>query len=257
MFKLFIAECKRTWLMFKHYPSEAIAIIFILTALFYGLVLGIYYVAGTNSSFGDRLDSLVVGYVLWTLVALTVGDFPRTIQNEAQTGLLEQIFLSPFSASTIYLVRAFANMTLNLVLILCVLLMTLLITKSQIQVSLSLLLPLGTVIIAAIGLGFAMGASALLFKRIHRVTSIFEFSLLFLLTAPVETWKGLSLVLGQLLPMVPGMVMLRAMMIRGEILNPLQLLFAVMNSVGYFALGILMFQTIERYSKRKGLLSTH
>jgi ABC-2 type transport system permease protein len=257
MFKLFIGEYKRTWLMFKHYPSEAIAIIFILTALFYGLILGIYYVAGTNLSFGDRLDSLVVGYVLWTLVALTVGDFPRTIQNEAQTGFIEQLFLSPFSASKIYLVRACANMTLNLVLIFGVLLMTLAITKSKIQFSFSLLLPLVTVIIAAIGLGFAMGALALLFKRVHRITSIFEFSLLFLLTTPVETWRGLAGILGQLLPMTPGMVMLRAMMVRGELLNPLQFFLAVINGVAYFALGILLFQAVERYTKERGILSTH
>ncbi len=257
MFQLFLTECKRTWLMFRYYPSEVIAVIVILTALFYGLILGIHYVVGTSLSFGDRLDSLVVGYVLWALVALTVGDFPRTIQNEAQTGILEQIFLSPFGASTIYLVRAFANMTLNLVLIFGVLLTILAITKSQIQFSPSLLLPLCTVVMGAIGLGFGMGALALLFKRIHRITSIFEFSLLFLLTAPVETWRGLPLVLGQLLPMTSGMAMLRAMMVRSEAFHPLEFVWAVINGVAYFALGMLLFQIIERYTKQQGILSTH
>jgi ABC-2 type transport system permease protein len=243
--------------MFKRYPSEAIGVIIILTALFYGLILGIYYVAGTSLSFGDRLDSLVVGYVLWTLVVLTVGDLPRTIENEAQTGILEQIFLSPFGASTVYLVRAFANMTLHLILIFGVLLTILAITKSQIQISPSLLLPLCTVVMGAIGLGFTMGALALLFKRIHRITSIFEFSLLFLLTAPVETWGGLPQVLGQLLPMTPGMGMLRSMMVRSELFDPLQFVLAVINGVVYFALGMLLFQAIERYTKQKGILSTH
>lgn len=257
MFKLFLGECKRTWLMFKDYPSEAIATIFMLTTVFYGLVLGIHYVAGTSSSFGDRLDSLVVGYVLWALVGLTLVYLPRTIENEAQTGFIEQIFLSPFSVSTIYLMRAFANVALNLVLISSVLLTILAITKSKIQFSLSLLLPLSTVVIAAIGLGFVLGALALLFKRIYRIVNILEFSLLFLLTAPIENWGGLTQILGQLLPMTPGMIMLRGIMVRGELLNPLQFLIAVINGVAYFALGILMFQAIERYAKQKGILSTH
>lgn len=190
MFKLFIAECKRTWLLFKYYPSEAIGVIVILTVLFYGLVLGIHYVAGSSLSFGNKLDSLIVGYVLWTLVVLTTADIPTGIQNEAQMGILEQIFLSPFGASRVYLMRAFAGLTLNIVLIVGVLLAILAVTKSHIQFPPSLFFPLCTVMLGAIGLAFAMAALALLFKRVQRLISIFEFALLFLLTTPIETWTG-------------------------------------------------------------------
>ena len=95
MFELFLAEFKRSWIQFTRYSTEAIGGIIIITAVFYGLFVSARYIAGPNLQFGDRLDTIIIGYVLWTLVIFIMTDIAGNLQSEAQTGTLEQILRGP------------------------------------------------------------------------------------------------------------------------------------------------------------------
>ena len=254
MFELFLAEFKRSWIQFIRYPTEAIGGIFITTAVFYGLFLSARYIAGPSLQFGNRLDAIIVGYVLWTLVVFIMSDIAGTIQIEAQTGTLEQIFLSPFSAPTVFLVRALANLMLQLMILLSILLLIITLTRSQLSFPPSLLLPLLTVLLGAYGLAFTMGSLALLLKRVQQLFGIFQFALLFLLTVPTETWTGPVRVLSLLLPMMPGAGLLRNLMARGQMLDPIAFAIALGNGAAYFTLGLFLFRWAERETKRQGRL---
>ena len=98
MIELFLAELRRRWIEFRRYPVEAIAGIFIFTAIFYGLFLSARYIAGPSFQLGDRLDSIIIGYVLWALVSFIQASIAGELQREAQTGTLEQLFLSRYGA---------------------------------------------------------------------------------------------------------------------------------------------------------------
>jgi len=254
MFELFLAELKRSWIQFSRYSTEAISGVIVTTAVFYGLFLSARYIAGPSLQFGNRLDAIIIGYVLWTLVLFIMTDIAGSLQAEAQTGTLEQLFLSPFSAPQVFLVRALASLTLQLTLIFSILLIIITLTRSQLSFPPSLLLPLLTVILGAYGLAFVMGSLALLLKRVQQLLGIFQFVLLFLLTVPAETQVGPLSVLRLLLPMVPGAGILRDLMARGQMLDPIQLMLALLNGAVYFALGLLLFRWAERETKRRGRL---
>lgn len=254
MFELFLAEFKRSWIQFIRYSTEAIGGIIIITAVFYGLFLSARYIAGPSLQFGNRLDAIIVGYVLWTLVVFIVNDIAATIQIEAQTGTLEQIFLSSFGAPTVFLVRALANLMLQLVILLSILLIIITLTRSQLSFPPSLLLPLLTVVLGAYGLAFTMGSLALLLKRVQQLFGIFQFALLFPLTAPTETWTGSLRIVGLLLPMMPGAGLLRDLMARGQMLDPIQFAIALCNGAAYFTVGLFLFRWAERETKRRGSL---
>ena len=255
MFELFRAECKRTWIEFIRYPAEVIGGIIITTTIFYGLFLSARYIAGPTLQFGDRLDGLVVGYVLWTLVLSIMNDIAFGLQYEAQVGTLEQVFLSTFGALKVFLARALASLTLRLTLNLSILLIILALTGSRLNFPVSLLLPLSTILLGAYGLAFTIGALALLLKRVQQLLGIFQFALLFLLTAPTETWVGSLRVLALLLPMAPGVGILRELMAQGKTLDLSQLALALLNGAVYFALGLVIFHRAEREAKRQGILS--
>ncbi len=254
MLNLFLAELQRIWTQFRRYPGEAIGGIIVIILLFYGLFLGSRYVAGPGFQFGSRLDGIIIGYVLWSLVLFICFEVASNLQIESQIGTLEQVFLSPFGASKVFLARALASLTLNLTLNLGVLLIILALTGSRLYFSPSLLLPLVTVILAAYGLAFAMGSLALLLKRVQQLISLFQFALLFLIATPTETWHGPLRILGLLLPMTSGAGMLRSLMARGQGLDPGQLGLALLNGVVYFALGLLIFRAAEREAKRRGII---
>lgn len=256
MLRLFLAEFRRSWIQFTRYPVEAIAGVVITTVFFYGLFLSARYIVGGESSpvgvLGDRLDVIVVGYVLWTLVLFVMADISGTLQNEAQTGTLEQLFLSQFGASVVFLVRAIANLTIQLILLCGILTVILLLTGSRLSFPPTLILPLITVLLGAYGLAFSMGSLALRLKRIQQISSILNFPLLFLLTVPTETWTGPARLLGWVLPMMPGAGLLRDVMARDIPFNWGMWIFALMNGGIYFAVGIILFRWSERETKRRG-----
>lgn len=254
MVELFFAELKRTWILQRRYPIEVIGIVIVTVSIFYGLFLSARYVAGANFQLGDRLDSIIIGYVLWSLVVFILGNIANLLQYEAQTGTLEQLFLSQFGAVRVFLIRALASVTLQLIFVLTILLSILLLTGSRLDFPPALLLPLITVLMGANGIAFAIGALALLFKQVSQLQVIFQFGLLFLLATPIETWTGFAQVIANLLPIAPSASILRALMARGESLNFTHLTIAFVNGVVYFAIGLGLFRLAERQAKSRGIL---
>lgn len=255
MLELFLAELRRSWIQFRRYPMEAIGFIIILTFFFFGLFLSARYIAGPTLQLGDRLDSIVIGYVLWTLVLYIVSDIAGSLQIEAQTGTLEQLFLSRYGAIKLFLIRSLAELTIHILLMLASLVTIMALTGSRLSFPPTLILPFITVILGAYGIGFAMGALALLLKRIQQLQGIFQFALLFLIATPTEAWTPPFNVLGQFLPMTSGAELLRDLMAKGEGLNLPQLLIAFINGAVYFVIGLALFYLAERRAKQRGILS--
>ncbi|MGQ9836431.1 MAG: ABC transporter permease [Cyanobacteriota bacterium] len=256
MIQLFFAELKRSWIQYIRYPVEALGGILITTFFFYALFAGARYVAGPTSQFGERLDAVVIGYVLWTLVIFVVNDIALNLQVEAQTGTLEQVLLSPFSAASIFLARACASFSLRSTSVIVILAVILRLTGSRLRFPVSLILPFASVVLAAYGFAFLLGAAALIFKRIQQLLIISQFGLLFLLVTPTEEWQGSLKWVGQGLPMTAGAGLLRDVMVRDLSLDGLRLSMALVTGVVYFILGMAAFHWSVRIAKDRGILGS-
>lgn len=254
MLELFKAEFRQKWLQFIRYPIEAISLVFITTFVFYGLFLGVQYIGGPALEFGDRLDSIIVGYVLWNLIILIMTDIALSIQTEAQTGTLEQLFLSPFGAPFVFLVRGLASLTLRLAITSGIMVIIVFLSGATLALPPSLSLPLIAVLLSAYGLAFLIGSLALLFKRVSQLLSIFQFALLILLSLPTEKWIGWLKVVNWILPMAGGAGVMRNLMVWGEPLQLVSLCFALMNGIVYLLLGMWTFSFTENRVKMNGKL---
>lgn len=255
MMDLFYIELKRTWIQFIRYPAEVIAGLIITTSVFYGLFLSAKYMAGPSFAFGDRLDAVVVGYVLWTLNLYIINDIAIGLQSEAQTGTLEQVFLSPFGSPRVFFARAVASLAMRFTLIIGVVLVLMGISGSRLSFPVTLLFPLLSLVMAGYGFAFMMGACALVFKRVQQILGVFQFLLLFLLAAPLEEATGIMQHLRFLLPMIPSTGLLRDLMARNLGLDWLTFGLALLNGLAYLAIGLLLFRWAERTAKRRGSLS--
>jgi ABC-2 type transport system permease protein len=255
MIDLLHAELKRTWIQFIRYPAEVIAGLVITTSVFYGLFLSAKYMAGPSFAFGDRLDAVVVGYVLWTLNLYIINDVAINLQSEAQTGTLEQVFLSPFGAPRVFLARAIASLALRFALIIGVVLILMLLSGSRLAFPITLIFPFVSLVMAGYGFAFLMGACALVFKRVQQVLGIVQFLLLFLLAAPFEESTGIMQSLRFVLPMIPSTGLLRDLMARNLGLDWFTYGLALLNGLAYLAMGLLVFRWAERVAKQRGSLS--
>jgi ABC-2 type transport system permease protein len=83
--KLLLAELKRSWTMLRRYGAETIGGIVATTVVFYGLFLSAKYVAG-EVQFGDRLDAIVVGYVLGRWCCSSWATFPVGYSRKLKPG---------------------------------------------------------------------------------------------------------------------------------------------------------------------------
>ncbi len=254
MLELFFAELRNSWIQLRRYPIESIAQIIITSVIFYGLFLGAGYIAG-SIQLGDRLDSIIVGYLLWVLVNFVMANISGKLQYESQTGTLEQLFLSRYSAVKVFLMRGLADLSLEIIKILIILIIITLFTGSRLSFPPILVLPFICVLLGAYGFAFIIGSIALLLKRVQQLLPLLLFPLLFLLTIPTETWTGTPKFLAFLIPMTPGAGLLRDLMARGEDINLITLVIAFINGIVYFAIGLFLFRVAEKEAKRRGILS--
>ena len=254
MLRVIGVEFKRSLLMLRRYPMEMVGQLIVITMIFYGLFLGAQYIAGPTAQFGDRLDALVVGYVLWTLALFAIGDLSWGLMNEAREGTLEQVFLSPFGPGRVYMARNVAGLLLTLGLNLSILGLIMLLTGVRLDFSWAALAPLATVLLGAYGLGFLLGALALYFKRIQAFLNLFQFVLMFLIMTPFEQLHGLFRAAG---PGGHGQQVagqLRALMARGEAFDPVVFGLGLANGLLYLVVGLWVFGLAVRAVKRRGLL---
>jgi ABC-2 type transport system permease protein len=255
MVELFLIELRRSWILSRRYPIQSIGTVVAFAFIFYGLFLGARYIAGPTFQLGERLDSIIIGYILWTLTSFILGNVGGDLQIEAQTGTLEQLFLSRYGAIKVFLMRTFANLTFQILQVLGVLFIIMVLTGSRLNFPPQIILPFVTVVLGAYGFAFAIGSLSLLFKRIQQLLVLVQFPFLFLLATPTETWTGAGQIVAKLLPMTTGAELLRDLMARGEGLNFTKLGIAFVNGGVYFTVGLLLFRLAERQAKRQGMLS--
>lgn len=256
MINLFLAELERRWRLVKAYPVEEVATTFIFAIFFYGLFLGASYMAGPAAAqFGERLDAIVVGYIAWLLVIDAFQGIAAEVQNEAKTGTLQQLIMSPHGTRVVFLVRSVANLTVSVFVIAAVLVMISLLTGSQITFNPLVLLPVVAVITGTLGLGFLIGAIALTLKRVQALVGVFNFVLLFMVMTPLETMGPAAKLSTAFLPLVQGVGMLRSMMAHGGAFEITTFALAALNGIVWLVVGLTVFRRAENRSKRRGSIA--
>ena len=254
MLNLFAAEFRRNFLEFMRYPAEALLSVIILVILFYGLFLGASYVAGPQVEFGERLDAIVVGYVVWIMALHSLTSVAGELQKEAQTGPLQQVFTSIYGPTWVLVFRTVTDILLNLLITLAVLFAILILMQRTLEFSPLALVAVGSVLLGSFGLAFLMGAVALRYKRVEQLINLGQFALLFLMVTPFETMEGMGSLVQYFLPMVAGTGVLRQILARGVEVDWNVLALAYCNGIVYALVGLLVFRQTTFSVRRKGTL---
>ena len=254
--RLFQAEWLRSVILMRRYLGNTVGSVLGLTVVFLGLFFSTRYVSGM-SSFGERLDSVVVGYVLWSLILFVLADVSMDAQNEAQTGTLEQICLSRFGLTRVFVLRSLTRVVWTLLMNAVVLSVICLVTGTRLHLSPWLIVPVASALMGAFGLAFMFGALALGAKRIQQLLNLANFALLFVVMTPFEkTAPALSPLLS-LLPMVPGAAGVRTVMVDGSAPSLLSAAVMLIGGALWFGLGMQVFRRADRAVRTRGLLGSY
>ncbi|MFN3346305.1 MAG: ABC transporter permease [Candidatus Bipolaricaulaceae bacterium] len=250
----FSAILIRFLLELKRYPLNTLSSLFTLYLVFLLLFAGARYAQGFGiSPFGEGLEALVVGYLMWIFALIAYSDLAWGIMREAQQGTLEQLYMCPFGFRFVSISAVLASFLVSFIFSGALLLLMMATTGKFLRLPLGTLVPLLFLTLAPIyGIGFLTAGLALVFKRVQAFFQILQFAFVPLLFLPGETWWSKAL------PLSLGSRLVREAMVEGKglfALAALDLLILLAQAAFYLGLGLAVFSLCERIAKDRGLLA--
>jgi len=244
----------REYLIFVRYPANAIGGI-VISLFFFGLLFyGGRMIAG--QALTDSIEGIIVGYFLWTLAVGAYSSISNDIGSEVQWGTLERHIMTPFGFAPVALLKGVAKVVRTFLTSALILAVMLLLTDTALQLPLVTTTVVSALAICSVlGLGFAAGGIAVLYKRISNWLNFLQFGFILLISAP-----AFDLGWARLLPLALGSSMLQRAMIDGTRLWEfplLDLVTLVAVAVGYVLAGYAVFEAATRRARRLGVLGDY
>ncbi|QIB75477.1 ABC transporter permease [Halogeometricum borinquense] len=248
------AILSREVINWARYPVNAASVVF--GQFFFFALIFFGGQAVSSQGFSDSAAGLVVGYFLWSLVGQSYQGTIGIITEEASWGTLERHFISPFGFNRVLFIKAIARMLRALFVSLAVLAMMVILTGTQLQMHvITVLSILLLTTLSVVGLGFAMGGVAVLYKRISSFSQLFSLVILGLVGAPVLDIPWL-----RVLPVVQGSAMLQQTMRSGVRLwqfDGIDIGILVGVTLVYFGIGFAVFHLTQRRARNVGVLGDY
>ena len=208
------SELRREWLLWRAYRVNAVSSLAMWGVIFPILLVTVQSVA-TNSgvSFGpEQQAQSIIGFIVWKLCMGVLIAVPKMIEEEAQTGTLENVLLAtrlPFRA--LFFCRILARSLRSLLETLLLTLVLLLVFRLPLSFSPAAWLVTGLTLAGVWGVGYGVAGLALLYKSVSSVTGLLA-NLSFLISGalvPLGSLGFLYAALKLLFPMTWGIEILR------------------------------------------------
>lgn len=257
------AELKRDWLFVRRYPLEPLSFLAIMFIIMLAFLWGVKTVLPEKTDFDPR--SIILGYSLLNFIMGTQMGWSGGIQNESQTGTLEQLCISPHPLAIILLSRGLAQF-LRHSLYFGVLLAALSLTVGNMEFAIPLYLILPVLFLTAWGLygiAYLFAGITLIFKRVGFFFQIVNFGFLALFWMPPEQLTGWQKFLYFHFPLTLGMNNLKRVMIDGWGFGELMrardggLVPFAATSILFMLAGYVFFRHMEKRARSQALLSQY
>jgi ABC-2 type transport system permease protein len=204
----------------------------------------------------ESIEGIVVGYFLWTLSVGAYSGISNDIGSEAQWGTLERHVMTPFGFAPVALFKGVAKVVRTFLVSSVILAAMILVTGTTLSLDVLTVVPVAVLSIASVlGLGFAAGGVAVLYKRIGNWLNLLQFGFVVLVSAPAFDLGWM-----RVLPLAQGSALLQRAMVDGVRLwefPALDLAVLVATAVGYLLLGYLIFEYTTRRARRLGVLGDY
>ena len=256
------AEIKRDFIFMKRYPLEPISFLFFMYLILLAILFGFHQLAGGASGILNR-EKMILGYSLMQFVMSTQMGWSGQIQNESQTGTLEQLSISGHTLGEVLLARGLSQLPRQIVSF-YLLLGAYSYSLSDLNLNLLNTVPyvvinLFIMAIGIFGLSYIFAGITLLFKRVGFFFQIINFAFLGLF------WQDRSaLVEGGILskiydhfPLTMGMASLQNIISPGSSILEINVIEFFIHSVIFCIPGYYLFSRMEKRARNGGLLSQY
>ena len=227
------------------------------------VVVGIMFFVGQGQITNDQVASTVLGFIVTFYAMSAVGNMSWSLMEEAQTGTLEQIYMSPVSSQLIVLGRSLASLVSTTFQIFFTTTILFLLYQMELPLTWQMIPILLITIIGLLGFGYIVGGLTLIFKHVGPLANILQNTLLiangtFLPVSLMPTWLATAVLF---LPSTIGIILLRRVVLDGERLTLLwadgSLIWLIIHSGATFIIGWLFYTVCENYARKQGSLGQY
>lgn len=231
--------------------------------MFGGVFLAVSFMMGNGRFVPERMATVMVGYMVWTFATMALNDMSWNLMEEAQTGTLEQMYMTMAPTGLIVLGRAFARLIFagSMVTILSMVFI------AVFELPLPLRWPAVPILILTVtgvyGFGFIVAGATLAFKQVGTLAFIIQNSLLFLNGSfyPVDRFPQGLATFAKTLPTTQGIIVLRRVLLDKQSLAAVwtdgSLVWLIVHSVLFLFGGWTIFKWCERTARRRGTLGQY
>ena len=255
MAALICAEWKYMWVFQKRYFLNFICGLISLFLFLVFLQFGISSLQ--EGSFtqvsSSKISILIVGFFVFNMISSAIGSISNIISEGTSTGTLEQTMLSPFGTTTVFLCKASVSSTFSFLFYIVVIPLSMLVCRHFFWVNIfTLFLYVIPLWLASWGVGFAIGASTIIYKQTSSFMGLIQFIVLSLLVIPSYPFNSYSL-----LPIAPQAMTINKVFASGITVSGEWLMFLYLQGMIYLILGIAVYKIGEQFARDKGTLGQY
>lgn len=208
----------------------------------------------------EKIAPLAVGYIMWVYANYIIYDANYFIIDAGQTGVLEQVYLTPYPFSVKLMSRFFAASVFCSIELSLVMISLLLFCPVRIPLSIGVFIPFVLTLLGIAGFALILAGIGLIFKKSQPFAYLLNNVLLFFNGSilPLEKMPAIIRFLSKTLPTTQGIAVMRAMIFDKQSLMSTILdgscIILVLNSCLYMAIGLAVFIYCERWAQKNGIL---
>jgi ABC-2 type transport system permease protein len=254
-----LGEVRKGLLIFWTYKANLL--VYVLTLAF-GFV-GIGFLVGGGKLDPEELAPTFLGYLIWYYAMSVVSDISLGLRTEIDAGTLEQMATSPAPLGVVLVGRVLANLITTTVQVVLIAGLLVLFLGIRIPLRWEGLPVLALTLLGLSGFGFMVAGGMLIFKRFESFANLIQNTLLFLngSIVPVGVMPSWLAGVARTLPSTQGIIVLRRVVLDGQSLVSAcrdgSLVWLIVHSAVYLAVGWLVFGFCERVAKEQGSLGQY
>ncbi|HHY17244.1 MAG TPA: hypothetical protein GX524_04145 [Firmicutes bacterium] len=250
------ASWRQNFTLQTRYLFNLLSNIATMYLVFLLMFYGIRAVGAGAFNLGSTLEGLFTGYIVWMIAILGYQELAYNVSSEAQTGTLEQLYISPIGYKWLAFFEQSFNSVFHLGVVSLMVVIMMFTTGQKLNLDMLSILPVFvSVYLQACGLGFAFAGLALIFKRIQSVFQIVTFGVIGLFMIPWTRFPW-----AKYLPFTMSQHLLQRIMMKGMKLTaapPGDLTVFLITAIVYFGAGLGLFTLAENKAKSRGLLGQY
>jgi ABC-2 type transport system permease protein len=205
----------------------------------------------------------VLGFIITFYAMNAIGNMSWNLMEEAQTGTLEQLYMSPAPSQMMVLGRSLAGLVSTTVQVLVTTAIIFVLFQLRLPLTWQIIPVLLITIVGLLGFGYVVGGLTLVFKHVGPLANIMQNALLitngtFLPVSLMPAWLATTVMF---FPSTLGIVLLRRVVLQGDSLGLLwadgSLPWLVIHSVIAFAIGWMIYAVCENIARKQGSLGQY